>query len=268
MVRIIKLTETEKKEQEERRLEAPIISRDMTDDEIDNYIKKHYKKLNKKKDIEKLIKGVKNTKIKKVDNSKLKNINNILNLVDKIQKAPKPKKIKTASIQDTINEVEKLLKKPQQSYKEMKTEQKAYKHKVDNIPPHIAGYVATYKELMNKDNKGGARTRAIDKLRNAFMSVARPSDIDDANALIREYKETLIKPTPKIKAKKTSVKKEVVSESYTDDPKYKTYTLYVKKNKPSITDVDDIHNIVSDLIDKKQRMSKKLLDSVVEDLGI
>jgi len=224
------------------------------------------KKSTSKKDIEKLIKGVKDTKIKKVDNSKLKNINNILSLVDKIQKAPKPKKIKTASIQDTINEVEKLLKKPQQSYKEMKTEQKAYKHKVTNIPPHIAGYVATYKELLDKDNKGGARTRAIDKHRNAFMSVARPSDIDDANALIREYKETLIKPESK--AKKTVSKKTVVSESYTDDPKYKTYTLYVKKNKPSIKDVDDIHNIVTDLIDKKQRMSKKLLDEVINDLGI
>ena len=241
-----------------------------------------------KKDIKKLLKEVKNTKIKNVDNSKLKNINNILNLVGDIHKAPKIKKIETESIQDTINEVEKLLKTPkkdlkklieadkvhlkyhpsQQDYKEMKMDQKIYKHKVDNIPPHIAGYVATYKELLDKDNKGGARTRAIDKLRNAFMSVVRPSDIDDANALIREYKETLIKPAPKVKAKKTSVKKEVVSESYTDDPKYKTYTLYVKKNKPSITDADDIHNIVSDLIDKKQRMSKKLLDSVIEDLGL
>jgi hypothetical protein len=50
----------------------------MTDEEVKSYLKKHYKKLNNKKDIEKLIKGVKDTKIKKVDNSKLKNINNIL----------------------------------------------------------------------------------------------------------------------------------------------------------------------------------------------
>jgi len=53
-----------------------------------------------------------------------------------------------------------------------------------------------------------------------------------------------------------------------DDVKYKPITAYVKKNKPSITDADDIHLIVCDLIDKKQRMSKKLLDSVVSDLGI
>lgn len=241
-----------------------------------------------KSDIKKLIKEVKNTKIKKVDKSKLNDITNILNLVDDIHKAPEPKKIEVESIQDTINEVEKLLRTPkkdlkklikadkehlkyhpsQQDYKEMKMDQKVYKHKVNNIPPHIAGYVASYKELMDKDNKGGARTRAIDKLRNAFMSVARPSDIDDANALIREYKETLSKPEPKVKAKKSSAKKAVVSESYYDDPKYKPLTLYVKKNKPSITDVEDIHNIVSDLIDKKQRMSKKLLDAVIEDLGI
>lgn len=288
MVRIRKLNEEEKKEAEKERLESPIISRDMTDDEVKSYLKKHYKKMNNKKDIEKLIKEVKNTKIKKVDNSKLNNITNILNLVGDIRKSHNPKKIETESIKDTINEVDKLLKTPkkglkklikadkehlkyhpsQQDYKEMRMDQKVYKHKVKDIPPHIAGYVATYKELMNKDNKGGARTRAIDKHRNAFMSVARPSDIDDANALIREYKETLIKPETKAKAKKTVSKKVVVSESYTDDPKYKPYTLYVKKNKPSIKDMDDIHNIVTDLIDKKQRMSKKLLDAVIEDLGI
>jgi len=246
------------------------------------------KKSTSKKDIKKLIKEVKDTKIKKVGKSKLNDITNILNLVGDIHKKPKTKKIETESIKDTINEVDKLLKTPkkglkklikadkehlkyhpsQQDYKEMRMDQKVYKHKVKDISPHIAGYVASYKELMNKDNKGGARTRAIDKLRNAFMSVARPSDIDDANALIREYKETLPKPEPKVKAKKTTSKKVVVSESYTDDPKYKTYTLYVKKNKPSIKDVDDIHNIVCDLIDKKQRMSKKLLDAVIEDLGI
>jgi hypothetical protein len=260
----------------------------LTADQLQKIKNYNPNKTTTKKDIENLIKEVKNTKTKKIKTSGLKNITNILNLVSDIQKAPKPKKIETESIQDTINEVEKLLKTPkkdlkklikadkehlkyhpsQQDYKEMKLDQKVYKHKVKDVAPHVAQYVAIYKDLLNKDNKGGARTRAIDKLRNAFMSVSKPSDIDDANALIREHKETLPKPEPKVKATKSKVKKEVVSSSYTDDAKYKPLTAYVKKNKPSITDAGDIHLIVCDLIDKKQRMSKKLLDSVVNDLGI
>ena len=127
------------------------------------------------------------------------------------------------------------------------------------IEPIVKNYVAKYKELMSKDNKGGARTRAINKHNSQFMQVARPSEISSANKLIRELKDGQAKVEAPSKAKKTSAPK---------NEKYKSVTTYVMKNKPSITDSEDIHIIVTELINKDKRMSKKLLDEVLKDLEI
>jgi len=199
-----------------------------------------------KKDIEKLIKEVKNKKIKKIDNSKLKNINNILNLISDVNKTPKLKKIETESLKNSINEVDKLLKTPK---KDLKKLIKADKEPIITQDKLEKMETSELKQLM-KDKKLKLSYEGKPLTKNGMVS-----------KLVGYFYNVYLK-------NKESMKKEVVSESYTDDPKYKIYNAYVKKNKPSIKDADDIHNIVCDLIDKKQRMSKKLLDSVIEDLGI
>jgi len=234
-----------------------------------------------KSKIEKLLKEVKSTKIpkEKKDNEL---ISMIFDIIQDTVKNPKSKKIETESVNKQIKEITKLLKAPkktvkklieadklhlkyhpsEQDYKEMRMDQKIYKKKVTNVEPHIANYVATYKELMNKDNKGGARTRAINKHISNFMQVARPSDISTANALIREIKEGQTKVVAPTKAKKVTASKNK------EDSKYKSVTTYVKKNVPSLTNDEDIHIVVTELISKDKRMSKKLLDQVLKDFEI
>jgi acetolactate synthase small subunit len=164
-----------------------------------NIPEKPKKESKTKSKVEKLLKEVKSTKIPK--NVKTNLVSMLVDIVEDVSKAPKTKGIETESVNEQIKEIEKVLKAPkktvkklieadklhlkyhpsEQDYKEMKMDQKIYKNKVTNVEPHIANYVATYKELMNKDNKGGARTRAINKHISNFMQVARPSDISTAN---------------------------------------------------------------------------------------
>ena len=234
-----------------------------------------------KSKVKKLLKEVKSTKIPK-DKMSTELVSMIFDIVGSVVNEPKTKKFKTEDVEHQIKEVTKLLKAPKktlkklveadkthikyhpsvQDYKEMKMDQKVYKKKVSNVEPHIANYVAIYKELLNKDNKGGARTRAINKHISNFMKDARPSDISTANALMREYKEGQPKVEAPTKVKKSTVPKNKESE------KYKSVTTYVKKNKPSLKDDELIHLIVIDLINEDKRMSKKLLDKVLKDYEI
>jgi hypothetical protein len=254
-----------------------------TKDEIDKYIMDNKLIKNKSTLKSKIIKFINEieSSSNKIPKNKVNNnlVSMIFDLVEDVTKAPKTKSIETESVKDQIKEIEKLLKTPkktlkklieadklhlkyhpsEQDYKEMKMDQKIYKKKVTNVEPHIANYVATYKELMNKDNKGGARTRAINKHISNFMQVARPSDISTANALIREIKEGQTKVVAPTKAKKITAPK---------DSKYKSVTTYVKKNVPSLTNDEDIHIVVTELISKDKRMSKKLLDQVLKDFEI
>jgi len=226
-------------------------------------VKKNLDESNTKSKVEKLLKKAKALEIPKGVSSEL--VSMILDIVETVVKAPKTKFIETKSIQNQLNELEKLMKTPKntlQNYKDMRMDQKAYKKKVSNVEPHIANYVAIYKELLNKDNKGGARTRAINNHISNFMKDARPSDISTANALIREFKEAQPKVEAPTKVKKASAPKNL------QEKKYKSVTTYVKKNKPSLNDDEIIHLIVIDLINEDKRMSKKLLDKVLKDYEI
>jgi hypothetical protein len=95
----------------------------------------------------------------------------------------------------------------------------------------------------------------------------KPSEVDDANKLIFEYRKTL--PT-KEKAVKTPKPKTPKPEdnSFRSDKKYKPMVAYLKKYKPDITDPEDIYVIVSEIISKNiPRMSVKKLNEILEDLG-
>jgi hypothetical protein len=233
-----------------------------------------------KSKIDKLLKKVENTNIPKEVKTNL--VSMLFDIVGSVINAPKTKDIETESVKQKFNEVEKVLKAPkktvkklveadklhvkyhpsEQDYKEMRMDQKAYKKKVSNVEPHIANYVAIYKDLLTKDNKGGARTRAINKHISNFMQVAKPSDISTANALMKEYKEAQPKAEAPTKVKKVTAPKNL------EDKKYKSVTTYVKKNKPSLNDEELIHLIVIDLINEDKRMSKKLLDKVLKEYEI
>jgi hypothetical protein len=235
---------------------------------------------------------VKTPKTKKINT---KNLSKAIEVAELIAKTPKTKKIDTKKsskeIDDLHAEIDKLLKAPkkdlkklveadkehlkyhpsQQDYKEMRMDQKAYKHKVKEVSPLVQNYVTQFKAVLDENKTtGGVMTRKLNKLRDNFHYTARPSEIDDANALIREYRELLPKKEKKEKVEKP--KKPKASKhpegSYQGDPKYISLQIYVMKRRKDITDPEDLDIIVKELIDKKiERMSMKKLNEVLEDLG-
>lgn len=243
----------------------------------------HHDKDTKSK-IKKLLKEVKSTKIIKPKNG-TENISMIMNMVGDISKTPKHKKIDTEGIKHQIEEVEKLLKASPKALKKLvkadkehlkyhpsemdkkelkldtkiMKQSKDYKHKVKNVSSAVRNYVDYYIDIYKNSKTPQSRSKKLNALKIKLYTNLRPSDADDANTLIKEFNKTL---EPIVKAKGTTKKSSV------HDKKYKSVTEYVKKNKPSIKDVDDIHIIVTELIGKDKRMSKKLLDEVFKDLEI
>lgn len=246
-------------------------------------LQKDYKK-SKKPEIKKLLKEVKATKIIKPKNG-TKNISMIMNMAGDISKTPKHKKIDIEGIKQQIEEVEKLLKASPKALKKLvkadkehlkyhpsemdkkelkldtkiMKQAKGYTHKVNNVSHAVRNYVDQYIDIYKNSKTPQSRSKKLNDLKLKLYTNLRPSDIDDANTLIMEFKKTL---EPIVKAKGTT------KQSSVHDKKYKSVTEYVKKNKPSIKDVDDIHIIVTELINKDKRMSKKLLDEVFKDLEI
>ena len=168
-------------------------------------------------------------------------------------------------------EIDKLLKAPKKEIKKLDkkimNQSKGYVHKVTDISPAVQNYVALYKSIINEGLSQGPTTKAINKLKLEVMTSMKPSDISDATKIISDYRKTL-----PVKEKKTYVKKvkaeKPVDNSYRADKKYKPYTIYVMKHKPHFTDPEDIHLVVSELIDKKPvRLSVKILDKAMEDVG-
>jgi len=246
-------------------------------------------KSNMIKEVQDSIKMVDSIKIpKKV---KSKNISTVLDMIERVSKAPKTKKIydkDIESINDSINEVDKLLKTPKkglkklieadkehlkyhpskQDYKEMKMDQKAYKHIAKNVSDLVSNYVSHFKSILSENKvRGGVMTKALKAIRTKFYDSASPSEIDDANSLIKQYRELL--PPKESKAVVPRAKKVKPDDnSYEGHKKYKPLTLYVKKHNAEITDPSDIDNIVKVLIDKSHpRMSVTKLNEVLEDLG-
>ena len=227
------------------------------------------KKSNTNKQIKQLLKDVESTPvIKKV---KTKKVGELLKKVeskakehegnDLISKIEKQLNKEKSDIQKTIDKVNAI--KPTK----LMQQAKGYEHKVSDVSPRVQNYVSEYKSIVNNGKTQSGITRALNKLKLNVMTNMKPSEVDDANKLVSDFKKTL---EPVVKPSKVTKSKAPKPEdgSYESDKKYKPLTVYVKKNKPSITDPEDIDIIVKELIDKKiPRMSVKKLDEILNDLG-
>jgi hypothetical protein len=236
------------------------------------------------KEIKKMITELKNIKFKEYDENKNKLRNEIINLASEIFKSPKHVPIETESVQKQIDEVEKLLKANVPSLKKLvkadkehlkyhpsdmdkeelkldtkiMKQAKEYNHKVKNISHAVKNYVDQYIDIYKNSKTPQSRGKQLNELKLNVYTNLRPSDIDDANTLIEAFKKTL---DPIVK------KKAIPKQINPEDKKYKSVSAYVKKNKPNITNEEDIDFITTDLINKDKRMSKKLLDEVLKDYG-
>ena len=261
-------------------------------------IKPKTKKSSKKDiidDIKKSIKDIKSIKMPK-ELKKNKNIPQIFEVASMIANTPKMKKSDmkktTKEIEDIHKELDKVLKAPkkdlkklvkadelhikyhpsEQDQKEYKIDKKimkqseGYKHQANNVSDKVMNYVHEFINILDTYKSQAAITKHTSELRKNFFSNAKPSEINDANTLIKEYREGNVKPTKEKVVKPKAIK--APDTSYKGDKKYRPLTLYVKKHRPDIADSEDIHMIVTELIDKKiPRMSVKKLADVLQDLG-
>lgn len=241
------------------------------------------KHISKAIDISEMI--VNTPKIKK-GHKNTDNISMAMDLVEMVHKTPKTKKIskkEIESINDSIAEIDKLLKTPKkglkklieadkehlkyhpskQDYKEMKMDQKAYKHKAINVSNLVSNYVAQYKSILSENLSKGVTTRHINKLRNDFYGMAKPSEIDDANSIIKEFKDMLPKPEPK------SVKAKVAVSD--EDKKYKQVSTYLKNqikagSFPSLKDEETFKYVCEEAVSKGfKRLSKAFIQSILDE---
>jgi hypothetical protein len=218
-----------------------------------------------------------------------KNISKAIELAQLMAKEPKyVKKTQKDEVTDTINEIEKLIKAPKKDLKKLvkasemhikyqPSEQdkhelkvvkkvmdlsKGYVHNVKDISPATNNYVNAYKAIVSEGKTASSISKNLNKLKLDIYTKLRPSDITDANKLINDFMMSL--PS---KEKKTYKKKEKeVDTSYKGDKKYKPMVAYLKKHKPEITDPEDIHTIVSMIIEAKvPRMSVKKLNEIMEE---
>lgn len=199
-----------------------------------------------------------------------KDISDIRKMIDKINsiEIKKPNSIDTNVLNMIDETISKLPKKTKQPKIKLMQQAKGYEHKIQEVSPRVQNYVNEYKSIINSGKSQVVITKAINKLKLNVMTSMKPSEVDDANKIINDYKKTL---PPRVKETRAPrVKKPKPSEdSYEGDKKYKPLTAYVKKHKPNITDPEDIDYIVKELIDKNiPRMSVKKLQEVLKELEI
>lgn len=209
----------------------------------------------------------KTPKIKKIKDSK--NLSKALEIADLIVKAPKIKKIDSKKaakeIADLHAQIDKVMKSKKIKPKIMQ-QAKGYEHKVSDVSQRVQNYVSEYKSIITSGKTQGTITKNINKLKLNIMTNMKPSEVDDANKLIADFKKTL-PSTVKAKIVKAKVAKEPAEDA--DYQKLlKTKIAYIKKNKPSITDLDDIKILADEMIGKNRKSSKMCLEECINDLGM
>ena len=219
------------------------------------------------KEVQEAIDMVSNIKIPKKTNSK--NLSKVIEITELITKTPKIKKINSKKASKEIDElhaaIDKAIKSKKPKTKVMQ-QAKGYVHKVSDVSPRVQNYVNEYKSIITSGKTQGTITKNINKLKLNVMTNMKPSEVDDANKLIADFKKTL-PSTVKAKIVKTKVPKEP-SEDADYQKQLKAKIAYIKKNKPSITDPEDLKIIADEMIGKKVRSSKKCLDECLNDLGM
>lgn len=254
--------------------------------DLENDRRKNPKKQSKsklKKDIEDSIKLVESIKIPK--KTKSKNLSKAIEITELIAKTPKTKKINSSKvnkeIQESIDLIDKLIKADKthlkyhpskEDAKELKSDMKlmkqakGYVHKVSDVSQRVKNYVSEYKSILTSGKTPATITKNINKLKLNIMTNMKPSEVDDANKLIADFRKTL-PSTVKAKVVKAKVPKEP-SEDADYQKKLKSKIAYIKKNKPSITDPEDIKILADEMIGKNVRSSKKCLEECLSDLGM
>ena len=239
-------------------------------------------------DIIKLTKKVLTTK--KPKKSSKSNIPEAIELTELITKQPKSKKpkIDTESINDSIKEIDKLLKAPKKALKKlvkadkehikyhpseqdkkelkidkMMSQAKDYKHKSTNVSHEARDYVDRYINIFKNSTSPQSRGRLLNQLKVKVYTNLKPSDADDANNLINEFKRSLEPPS---KVKKAPV---VLTEESKKEKQVKNYIKTKIKQgmfQQLKDDEENINFVVKEAINKRfNRLSVDFIQNILEE---
>jgi len=234
------------------------------------HIKKHPSKMDDEETIEDINKTIElidmmNKSNKKTKRIKTGGITKSIDVLDKmIRTNTKLKnKLSTSDINDMIGKIDELLKKPDEPpMKKTKQPKVVHKHKVMDASQKVMDYVHQFISIMDENTTPAVKTRTINKLRQKFYTNARPSEIDDANELIRQFREAQPKPEPKVKKAKS---KAVLSDI---DKKYKQCETYLKNQIKKGTlniDEDTIKYVCDEAVSKGfKTMSLKFVKDIID----
>jgi len=180
-----------------------------TEDDVDKFFKSKLGKEEKPKKsktekLSKLVKDVKATKMPDTFDPEIKSIKEKLKELTKLTSKPKKelKKLVKANEEHLKVFPSKKDKEEQKMTKRVLTMKTEHKRDTSNASSYVKNYVNEYKHILdNVPIKGGVQTKQITKLRRKLYENASPSDISDANAMIKELKKDYVKE-PKLKPKK------------------------------------------------------------------
>jgi hypothetical protein len=234
--------------------------------EIESSIKKPSKSDKKTKgDLKKLFKEVKATKMPSAFDPEIESMKEKLKEISSLMSKPK-KELK--SLVKANEEHLKVFpsmkdKEEQKMTKRVLTAKSDYKRDVSNVSSFVKQYVDEYKYILdNVSIKGGAQAKKIAKLRSKLYESAMPSDINDANTLIRELKKDYVKePKPKV------VKAKAGSSDDLHDKIVKYVKGQIKKGTLESMETGDIFYIAEEAISKgvPPRLSLKFIKTIIDE---
>ena len=233
------------------------------------------------KDLKKLYKKVKDTKMVSSFKPELDSMKEKLKEINSLMKKPK-KELKTLvkANEEHLKVFPSMKDKEEQKMtKKILTAKSDYTRDLTKVSTIVKNFVDEYKHILdNVSKKGGAQTKRITKIRSKLYENAMPSDIRDALALVKELKKDYVeeeKPKKKYVSKAGSAKSKAVKPDKDDDDaeydkRIKHITKYVKNKidndelKP--LDDDTINYIGDEVISKKiKRLSVKIIQSIIDE---
>jgi len=235
--------------------------------EIEASIKKPSKSDKKTKgDLKKLFKEVKATKMPSAFDPEIESMKEKLKEISSLMSKPK-KELK--SLVKANEEHLKVFpsmkdKEEQKMTKRVLTAKSDYKRDVSNVSSFVKQYVDEYKYILdNTPTKGGAQTKKINKIRSRLYEKATPSEINDANTIIRELKKDYVKePKPK-----KPIKAKAGSEDDLHDKIVKYVKGQIKKGTLESMEQGDIFYIAEEAISKgvPPRLSLKFIKTIIDE---
>ena len=211
----------------------------------------------------KLVKDVKATKMPETFDPEIKAMKEKLKELAKLVSKPKKELKKLVKANEEHLKVFPSMKDKEEQVMTKKVLKNKIEHKRDtsNASSYVKNYVNEYKHILeNVSKKGGVQAKQITKLRRKLYENASPSDISDANAMIKELKKDYVEE-PKPKKVKTG------SEDDLHDKIINYVKSQIKKGALDVMDKSEMIYIAQEAISRgvPARLSLSYIKNIINE---